>query len=228
MGTPSSEKDSAKMTMRGQDPGRRRGGKEDPGHHSERLRHDPRRLLETRVHTLEPQRDEGGGDRSEGQSQDDDEASAAEEGSRCRLRPQQARHAEHVEPAQGEQKRGQESREGVQQRRGPPPANVRPPHQYAQGQAQGERQKRHERGEHERPQQEGESARAKEEHRVAEQGGALAHEEACERRDTRRAQNGRGKGEEQRLLVPPEGRPQRPAHCRSHGWILSISSATRA
>ncbi len=116
----------------------------------------------------------------------------------------------------------------MQEKREPSPSRVRPPHEHTQRDTAGQGQRGDGQGERERAKEQGERARIPE-HRERlwpprrnlrqerGQGRRAEHEQGCRRDSEREA-----------LLVTTETRAQRPAHCRSHGWILSISSATRA
>jgi hypothetical protein len=187
-----------------------------------------RRLLEARVQALEPQRHQRRDDRREGQRQDQDHSGGAEEHRRRGRRAQKPPRAEQVEPAEGQQKRRQEHREGVQQRRRPRARDVRPGDQDTEWHAEGERQHRHDRGEGERAQQQREGVRAAQHVQGAPPDRPLLDEQARERGDAPQEQHGARRRERDLPSPRLERRPQRPTHSRSHGWILSISSATRA
>ena len=116
----------------------------------------------------------------------------------------------------------------MQEKREPSPPRVRAPHEHTQRDPAGEGQRGDGQGERERAKEQGERARAPERgERLWPPRGDL-REERDEGRRAEHEQGCRRDSEREALLVPAETRAQRPAHCRSHGWILSISSATRA
>jgi len=197
--------------MRSERCGRPRDRQHDAHRDSPGRRRKAARLFHRRIDGLHGERDQRRDDRREGDGLDSDRAGRGEQ--RVRMRK--------VEPAEREKEWRKERGQRVEQQGGAPARNVRAPQEHPERHAEKQRARSHRACERARAQEEqpGSGARKRREARQRRPGD---HRE--EREERRHTDHESGECQRQMLL----GTLQSPTHCRSQGWILSISSPRRA